>query len=172
MPDLLGAIHVSNFLGLLLFLVLWIVLCECARVGVMLLRREPLLGWAVSPFGVTALFLYEPSLLTLWLSVLVPACVSTGILAVALLSPFTPITFPAYPVGQWIVFLCAVLLSISGDLIHTLRDLRYPLWGEARVLRTMQALRSSWATIHFTPFGHSYVQDHFGSNPTELLQTM
>ena len=56
----------------MVFLVLWIVLCECARIFVLLLRREPLLGWAVGPFGVTLMVLHEPSLLYIWLDVSVP----------------------------------------------------------------------------------------------------
>jgi hypothetical protein len=54
--------------------------------------------------------------------------------------------------------------------VNALRDLRYPLWGEARILCSLQFLRASWASIHFTPFGLSYLRDHFGSSPSELLQ--
>jgi len=46
------------------------------------------------------------------------------------------------------------------------------LWGEARILRTIQNLRATWARIYFTPFGYSYVRDRFGANPTELLQAL
>jgi hypothetical protein len=41
-----------NFLGLVVLLVLWLVLFECAHVLTTLLRRRPLIGWAIGPFGV------------------------------------------------------------------------------------------------------------------------
>jgi hypothetical protein len=33
-------------------------------------------------------------------------------------------------------------------------------------------LRASWAQIHFTTFGSSYLNDHFGASPAELLQAL
>jgi hypothetical protein len=70
------------------------------------------------------------------------------------------------------VIVCGVLIISTTDIVNALRDLRHPLWGEARVLRSIQTLRTSCAKIHFTPFGYSYLSDHFGSNPAELLQAI
>ncbi|GHO84539.1 hypothetical protein [Dictyobacter formicarum] len=172
MPGFLDSIHITNVLGLVMFLVLWIVLCELTHVMVLLWRHEPLLGWAVGPFGLTLMVLREPSLLSLWLDVLVPAVVSGSVLWIGLFTSLSPIIFPHHYLMKFIMIVCGVVLTSAADLVNALRDLRYPLWGEARVLRTMQFLRSNWSQIHFTSFGHSYLRTHFGSNPSELLQML
>ena len=172
MPVAMTSIHVFNFLELAGFLVLWIVLFECAHVLVALLRHGPLIGWAVSPLGVTVMVLYEPSTLYIWLNVLFPALISGFVIYVGFFSSLAPIAFPRHPLIELIVIAVGVLLSSGVDLFNALRDLRYPLWGEARILRSIQLLRASWATIHFTPFGLSYLHDRFGSSPNELLQAL
>jgi len=172
MPGLFNSIHVNNVLSVVVFLVLWVVLCECAHIFVMLLRREPLLGWAVGPFGVTLMVLHEPSLFYIWLDVLCPALVSGSVLYVGLFTSLSPMVIPDYPLLKLVVLTCGLFVTSSSNLISALRDVHYPLWGEARVLRTIQILQSTWARIHFTSFGHSYVRSHFGSNPAELLQAL
>ena len=172
MPGFLAGIHITNVLGLVIFLVLWIVLCELTHVLVLLWRHEPLVGWAVGPFGLTLMVLREPSLLSLWLDVLVPAVVSGSVLSIGLFTSLSPITLPHHYLIKYIIIACGVMLTSVADLVNALRDLRYPLWGEARVLRTMQFLRANWSKIHFTSFGHSYLRTHFGSNPAELLQML
>lgn len=172
MPDAFVAVHVNNLLGLLTLLVLWIVLFKCTHILMLLLRREPLIGWAIGPLGITLMCLHEPSMFFIWLDVFFPALVSGGVLYFGLFSAYSPVTLPHAPVIQILVIVCGVLISSTGDLLAAFRDLRHPLWGEARILRSMQNLRATWARIHFTPFGYSYLHDHFGSNPTDLLQAL
>jgi len=172
MPTVLSGIHVTNLLNLVVFLVLWMILFECAHVLVTLLRHGPLIAWAVSPWGVTVMFLQEPSTLYIWLNVLFPALVSGFVLYFGLFTSLAPIALPHYPFIEVIVIAVGVLLTSTVDFVNALHDVRYPLWGEARILRSIQLLRSSWAKIHFTPFGLSYLRDHFSSNPTDLLQVM
>lgn len=172
MPGILTSIHITNLLGLGLLLVLWFVLFKGMHLVIMLLRHEPLIGWAIGPLGITVMFLHEPSTLYIWLNVLFPALLSGGVLYVGLFTSLSPISLPHEPLFIATIILCGVLISSTGDVLNALRDVRHPLWGEARILRSMQILRGSWAKIHFTPFGHSYLNDHFGSNPTELLQAL
>ncbi|GCE20429.1 hypothetical protein [Dictyobacter kobayashii] len=172
MPGFLDSIHITNVLGLVIFLVLWIILCELTHVIVLLWRHEPLIGWAVGPFGLTLMALREPSIISIWLDVLVPAIVSGCVLAIGLFTSLSPITFPGHQLVKVFMIACGVLITSTADLISALRDLRYPLWGDARILRTMQFLRANWSKIHFTSFGHSYLRTHFGSNPAELLQIL
>lgn len=172
MPGILANIHVTNFFGLGLLLVLWIVLFKGMHLVIMLLRHEPLIGWAIGPLGITVMFLHEPSLLYIWLDVLFPALISGGVLYVGLFTSLSPIVLPHHPVFIAVVLACGVLLTSTGDLVNALLDVRHPLWGEARILRSIQILRGSWAKVHFTPFGYSYLHDHFGANPTELLQAL
>lgn len=172
MPGFLSDIRITHVLGLIILLGIWMILCELAHVVVLLWRREPLVGWAVGPFGLTLLSLREPSLLSIWLDVICPACVSIGVLVVGLFSPLSPIKFAAEPLTKVLIVVFGVILASAADLTNALRDLRYPLWGEARVLRTMQLLRANWSKVHFTPFGHSYVRTRFGSNPADLLRLL
>jgi hypothetical protein len=136
------------------------------------MRREPLIGWAVGPLGVTVMFLHEPSVFYACLDVLCPAVASGSFLYIGLYTSFSPVVFPDNSPVPALIICCGVVSMIVFNFMRVWQDARYPLWGEARVLRTIQKLRSSWASIHFTPFGHSYLLDHFGSNSTDLLQAL
>lgn len=168
-----GNIHITNVFGLLGFVVLWLGLVECARILLKALRNDPLIGWAVGPLGITTLFLCEPSARFILFNAFVPAIISGGILYLGLFTGLpSPLLLPHnLPVAMVILGL-GVLITSLGDWINALRDLRYPLWGEARILRNIQNLRASWALIHFTSFGLSYLREHFGSNPTDLLRAL
>lgn len=165
--------HITNLFGLVGFVVLWLGLVEGARILVNALRNDPLLGWAVGPLGVSALFLSEPSVRFLLISLIFPAFVSSGTLYLGLFSSLpSPLVLPHNLLFTIFTLVVGILITGVADWISALRDLRYPLWGEARVLRRIQALHTSWASIHFTPFGRSYLREHFGTNPTELLQAL
>lgn len=172
MPDIVSELRINNLLGVVVFVVLWLVLIEATRILVKLARREPLIGWAIGPFGITIMSLHEPSLLYIWLDILCPAIISGSVLYCGAFTSLSPLSLPRGPLLQVLVIACGVLCTSSGDILNALRDLRHPLWGEARFLRSVQTLRASWARIHFTPFGYSYVHDRFGSNPTDLLQAL
>ncbi|HTI13294.1 MAG TPA: hypothetical protein VL461_01835 [Dictyobacter sp.] len=172
MPGLLGRIHVASVPGLLMLLVLWVAFYELAHIVVVLVRHEPVIGWAIGPFGLTLMVLCEPSLLYLWIGFLFPALISGGVLYLGLFTMWSPIDYLHDPVFKILLFAIGLLLTSTVDMIRVIRDVRYPLWGEARVLRSIQLLPSLWTKIHFTPFGYSYVRTHFGFNPTELLQVL
>jgi hypothetical protein len=173
MPGTIASIHLTSIPGLVGFVLLWIVLVECARMLVRVLRNDPLVGWAVGPLGVFTLYLSEPSPLFILFNALFPAGVSAFVLFVGLFTSLpSPIVLPRTPLVEILVIAGGIILTSTGDFIDALRDLRYPLWGEARILRSIQLLRASWASIHFTPFGLSYLRDHFDSNPTDLLRAV
>jgi len=166
-------IHITSLFGLVGFVVLWLGLVGGTRILLNALRSAPLIGWAIGPFGLSTLFLHEPSAGFVLLHALLPALVSGGVLYLGLFTSLpSPLALP-HDFFAIVSALCSgIIVSSLGDWINALRDLRYPLWGEARVLRNLQYLHASWASIHFTPFGHSYLREHFGSNPTELLQAL
>lgn len=167
------SIHITNLLGLAGFLILWIILFECAHISITLLRNDPLLGWAIGPLGVRTLFLRQPSTLYIVLDALFPAIVSGSVLYIGLFTTLpSPIVIPHIPIIEALVITVGVLITSTKDMVNILRDLRYPLWGEARILRSIQFLHASWTTIHFTPFGLSYLRDRFGFNPTDMRQAM
>ena len=170
MPGLLASIHIFNPLGLVVLLILWIVLFKGAHILLPLLRHDPLIGWAVGPLGVTIMSLHEPSLFYIWLDVLCPACISGGVLYIGLFTRFAPLSLPHFPLVQILTVACGVLLTSTLDVVNAFRDVRHPLWGEARILRTILLFRVTWAKVHFTSFGQSYLSNHFGFSPTDLLQ--
>jgi hypothetical protein len=172
MQNVIASIHLYSVLGFFLLVILWLVTCECAHIGVRLLRREPLIGWAVGPLGVTVMFLHEPSLVYVCLDLLFPAIISGSFLYIVFYTDISPVIFPQDSPLPIVIICCTVVAMSVATFMRIWQDARYPLWGEARVLRTIQKLRGSWASIHFTTFGYSYVVDHFGSNPTDLLQNL
>jgi len=165
------SIHITSALGLVGLLAIWIILFECAHLLMTLLRSDPLIGWAISPLGVTTLFLREPSLLYILLDTFFPAAVSGSILYIGLFTSLaSPIAIPHHLLLEIVVIVIGMLVLSTKDLLNMFRDLRYPLWGEARILRSIQYLRASCAAIHFTPFGLSYLRDHFDFAPADMLQ--
>jgi hypothetical protein len=172
MLRILHSLHTINVLGLVLLLLLWILLFKGAHLLVMLLRHDPLVGWAIGPLGITIMFAHEPSILFVWLGLLCPAIVSGSVLYVGLFTPLSPVSLSHSVVTQVLIVGGGVLVSIMGYLFNAFQDLFHPLWGEARILRSIQWIRATWARVHFTPFGHSYLNDHFGSSPTDLWQAL
>lgn len=172
MADLVNGMRMANLPGLILFLVLWIILFKGAHILVMLLRRAPLLGWAIGPFGITFMILHEPSALSIWLDALIPALVSAAVLYVGLFTSLSPLPLLHHPLVEVLLICLGIFVTSVGDVINAFHDLRYPLWGEVRVLRTIQLLQATAARIHFTPFGYTYLLDHFGSKPTDLLRVL
>lgn len=165
--------HFINLLGLVGFVILWFGLVECTKFLLKALRNDPLIGWAIGPLGVSTLFLSEPSARFILLNATFPTFVSGCILYFGLFTGLpSPLLLPHNTLVIILALVPGMLITSLGDWINALRDLRYPLWGEARILRNIQYLRASWASIHFTPFGRSYLREHFGSNPTELLQAL
>ncbi len=168
-----SSIHITNFLGLVGFVILWLGLVECTKILIRALRNDPLIGWAVGPLGVSTLFLSEFSTRFILLSAIFPALISGGVLYLGLFTMLpSPLELPHTPLAIIFSLTLGILLTSFGDWVNALRDLRYPLWGEARILHNIQNLRSSWASIHFTAFGLTYLYEHFGSNPHELLQAL
>jgi hypothetical protein len=118
------------------------------------------------------MFVHEPSLFYICLDVLCPAIISGVFLYLSLSTSISAVVFPHGSPMSVLIVCCTVVVVNVVTFMRVWQDARYPLWGEARVLRTIQKLRGSWARIHFTPFGCSYLLDHFGSNPTDLLQAL
>ena len=173
MPGIHSSVHVTSILGLIGFIVLWLVLVECAKVLIALLKNDPLVGWAIGPLGVTPLILSEPTTFFILFNAIFPAIISGCILFFGLFSVLpSPISLPHRALVEIPIIVVGVLFTSASNIVNALRDLRYPLWGEARFLRNVQSLRASFASIHFTSFGITYLRQQFGSNPTDLLQAL
>lgn len=167
------SVHITNLFGLLGFVILWLGLVECSKILIKAFRNDPLIGWSVGPLGISTLFLCEPSTRFILFNAIFPTFISGSVLYLGLFTSLpSPLLLPHSPLVIVAVLALGMVITGLGDWVCALRDLRYPLWGEARILRNIQYLRASWASIHFTPFGLSYLREHFGSNPTELLRAL
>lgn len=172
MPGSIASLYVTSIPRLVAYVFIWIFLVWCAKILVRLYRNDPLVGWAVGPLGLSTLYLSEPSPVFILFNALFPAVVSALVLYLGLFTAIpSPLTLPDNPLVKVVVITIGVLITSTVDFVDAMRDLRYPLWGEARILRNIQLLRASWASIHFTQFGLSYLREHFGSNPADLLQS-
>ncbi len=80
MPDTVTRIHIASIPGLVGYVILWIILCESARMLATVLRNDPLIGWAVGPLGISTLFLSEPSVVFILFNALFPAAISASVL--------------------------------------------------------------------------------------------
>src|SRR3989442_7188449 len=121
-------IHITSILGLGGFLLLWIILFECAHALVALLRDDPPIAWAIGPLGLTTLFVREPSTFYILLDALLPAMVSGSVLYIGLFTSLaSPIVIPRHPLIEIAVVAVGVLIASTGDFVIALRDLRYPL---------------------------------------------
>lgn len=175
MADTATSVHsvqMLNPIGILVFLALWIALSRCTHILLTLLRHERLLGWAIGPLGITLLTLREPSLFSIWLNVLIPALVSGVVVYIGLFTALSPFMLPHGPVIEVVCVVVGMVLTSAGDILAALWDTRYPLWGEVRILRTIHLLRATWARIHLTPFGMSYLSKQFGFQPADILKVL
>lgn len=168
-----GHFTLSTLLGVIVFLIVWIGLFECTHVLIALLRGDRLIGWAIGPFGVTTMFLHQPSSAYILLNTFIPGLISGFVVYLGFFTSFPPPFYvPRTILYKIVIVALGVLLTSTSDFINALRDMRYPLWGEARILRRLQLLHASWASIHFTRFGLSYLRDQFGATPKDLLQVL
>src|SRR5438552_11304677 len=124
MLRILHSLHGINVPGLVLLLFLWILFFKGAYLLVMLFRRDPLVGWAIGPLGITIMFAHEPSILFIWLSLICPAIVSGSVLYVGLFTAISPVPLSHNLVVQVVVVACGVLVSIMGYIFNVFQDMR------------------------------------------------
>ena len=171
MPGSIASLHVTSIPRLIAYVFIWLFLVWCAKILVRLYRNGPLVGWAVGPLGLSTLYLSEPSPVFILFNALFPAIVSALVIYLFLFTTVpSPLSLPDNPLVEIVVITIGVLITSTVDFVDAMRDLRYPLWGEARILRNIQLMSASWASIHFTQFGLAYLHEHFSSNPADLLQ--
>src|SRR5260370_15169041 len=135
MPNTVTRIHITSIPGLVGYVILWIILCECARMLATALRNDPLIGWAVGPLGISTLFVSEPSIVFILFNALFPAAISACVLYFGLFTALpSPIFLPHHLFVETLVICGGGLFLCIGDFLDVVRDLRDPLCGVACVL--------------------------------------
>jgi hypothetical protein len=161
-------------LQLVWVLVLWMALHEGVYLLLGMLRRQSLVCWSIGPLGAATTYLRAPGRLFVLLQVVLPAMLAAGFLRFSLFETTPPpiVNLPTRTLVQVLVILLSLLFTSTIRVIMLVRDWRYPLWGEARVLRSVSWCRATGACIYFTTFGRSFLRERFQSSPREFLQTL
>lgn len=139
--------------------------------AVLLLPRRSLIGWSVGPFGIVSIALGKPSR-RVWLAQFVaPVLVLAGLsyADLYLAHPWAISGLDQRPAARAVTTLVAL---VGGGLLQALRflgEMRFPLWGDARVLATVQRSRALGGVVLFTARGRAYLRERFGATPREFL---
>jgi hypothetical protein len=152
-------------------ILLWIAVYYAAYWLVALARDPALVCMSVGPLGVSVISLREPPRGRLLAQL---ACAAVAVAGAAYVSLFLVVPPPigglSRSLSTRLVAVCIPVLVISGTrLLGILRDRRYPLWGEARMLTGVQRGLATGARIYFTATGRAYLRERFGATPREFL---
>src|SRR2546425_13312887 len=130
---------------------LLIFLYEDVRLLETVLTNVHLIGWVVDLLTISTMFLSSLSEVFILLNALFPAAISASVLYFGLFAALpSPIFLPHQPFVEVLVIGGGILLTCTGDFLDVVRDLRYPLWGEAPVLASLQLFRASWGPLPFS----------------------
>lgn len=167
------AVHVHPLL-MVWAVVVWIATYLLASWLVAMTQRKTLVCWSVGIFGLTAVYLRTPSQVFRVAAVAVPAML-VGIACYASLYLSRPgpiIGLDEESAARLLVFGGASAIVAALELARLIGDLRFPLWGEARVMALVQRSRALGGLIHFTPAGRRFLRERFGATPSEFVRTL
>lgn len=155
-------------------LVLWIGLHETTYLLLGMLGRRTLLCWSIGPLGITTTYLREPSRFFLLLQLLAPGALAALFLRFTLFQAMPPaiLHLPESALAQLGVIALSLLLTSGIRAARLVYDWRFPIWGEARLLRSVAWSRAVGAAIIFTAVGRAFLRERFQVTPREFLQTV
>ena len=166
--------QINALLYVLWLIVLWLASYQVACWLVALAHRKALVCWSIGPFGVSVVYLREPPPAVLASQVTLPgvAVACASYLGLYALHPLQPASLDLLPLARLGTVLAAGATAAGLQAARVLTDLRFPLWGEARVLACVQRSRALGAMIHFTPAGRAFLRERFGASPREFLRAV
>ena len=170
--DLLS-VHI-NTVYLVGVALVWLLVYHVAYAVTAIARDPSLICWGVGPLGFTVIGMRRPR----WRQVaarLFFAGVALGVVAFISLFVAQPAPISGLPPllpDRLAVIAALVALATILRLVGNVRDWRFPLWGEARVLASVQHSLATGAVLFFTPQGRAFLRDRFGATPNEFLQTI
>jgi len=137
-------------------------------------RDSSLICWGVGPLGLTVVTLRKPASRQLALQF---ASAGLALASVADVSLFlthpSPITGFGETIGAELTTIALIVAIATGArALANLRARRFPLWGEARVLASVQRSVATGAVLFFTPVGRAFLRERYGATPGEFIQTM
>jgi hypothetical protein len=162
-----GSYHV-NIVALISLIVVWVVAFQILALLCAQLARGALAAWSLSLFGIVAIYLRKPNTFVRFVQFALPLLgAAVAAYWVARVPPRVIPSLPNTKISDILVALAATLLLGAPRIIGTLRELRFPLWGEARFI---DRVARGQTTIAFTTLGRAYIRERFGASPEEFLR--
>ncbi len=150
--------------------IIWFAVFQIIAAGLFALQNRSIAAWIVSVSGISAIYIRKPNIFFRTLQAILPAflagCSTYFILASAVIEPYMPLL--SQP-SRIIAAVAATLLFNLPRIALALHDIRFPLWGDARILERLARLPNPGTYIRFTSQGRTYIVQQFGSTPEELL---
>ncbi len=163
-----STIHVA-LLPAVELIVLWLLTAQVFTLLLALVPGIPLIAWCLNPLGITALYLRQPPSFYRFIQFIVPlggAALVDATLLHLRMSPLISGLVDNLPLRIGVLTGITVILG-SPRIVGALRELRYPLWGELRLLdRTARP----GTIVYFTPAGRGYLRERFGTTPEEFVR--
>jgi hypothetical protein len=153
-------------------ILLWLVVYHIVYWLAAIARDSALVCWSVGPFGISVVSLREPPArrVLAQLALAGAALAAVAYTSLYLVSPPPIAGLSRSPSGRAIAIGVPVATFTLVRLAAVLRNRRYPLWGEARVLTGVQRSLATGARVFFTPAGRNFLQERFGATPHEFLR--
>ena len=165
--------HIGLNIGPLLWLLIaWALTLQTLVALITQCNVRTLIAWSIGIFGVSGITLRRPNIVVRVMQVVVPT-VGASAVAYLLLTklPIPPITglMAGRGTNAAIALGGTAILSVPR-LFNALAELRFPVWGEVRVLDRMARGRTLGNTIYFTAVGRAFLHDRFQMTPDEFLR--
>ncbi|HEU5348182.1 MAG TPA: hypothetical protein VFU63_06185 [Ktedonobacterales bacterium] len=150
----------------------WFAIYHLAYALIAITRDRSLVCWSIGPLGISAVTLREPpiSQVVAQLICAALAVAGTSYASLYLLTPPPIAGLEQTLSGQLVAMAIPVALLTLWRLLGIVRERRFPLWGEARVMASIQRSRASGALIVFTTLGRNFLRERFGATPGEFLR--
>lgn len=151
---------------------LWLVVYHLVYWLIAVVRDPSLVCWSFGVLGITAVPLREPPLrlrfLQLAMATLTLAALVYTTLYVVHPGPIAGLDLTLS--GRLLTVLAPVGVLTLFRLVQIVRERRFPLWGEARVMAAVQRSRATGNVIVFTRSGRTFLRERFGATPHEFLR--
>ncbi len=166
------SIHI-NPIYLTVVILAWLAIYHLAYAFIAIARDRSLVCWSIGPLGISAITMREPPARQVITQLLCAALAVAGTTYVSLylLTPPPIAGLRQSVTAQLVVVAIPVALLTVWRMLGLLRERRFPLWGEARVLATIQRTRATGALIFFTAMGKQLPARALRRDPGEFLRT-
>lgn len=158
-------------LSLLALLVLGLLTMQALALLLAPTPGRSLLAWSVGVLGISAIYLRKPNAALRFLQLFLPlAGMASVIYGVLTVQPLPVTGLADGPTTHRLLDATLALVLSLPRLLGALHELRFPLWGEARMIDRVARGQTLGTNFYFTAAGRVYLRDRFGASPDEFLR--